>query len=56
MFSTITAAVNDKPADIIEKISPNSSKMIKIQVQTLLLMMNLVNFKHNEKLNTLSLH
>ena len=49
MASTITAAVHEKPSDTIEKYPPNNSRMIKIELQTLLLMMMLNHSRHTEK-------
>ena len=43
LLSTTTASVNEKPSANIEKLYPNNNKMIKIKLQTLLLMMMLNN-------------
>ena len=52
MSFTTTDAVYKKPADSIEKESPNNPEMIKIQFQTFLFMMMLNNWKHEEKIIT----
>ena len=45
MLSTNTATVHEKPADTIEKNLIIIQKMIRIQLQTLQLMMIFDNFK-----------
>ena len=49
MSSTTTADVHEKPDDAITNILQTIQKMIKIQLQMLLLMMMLNNLKHQEK-------
>ena len=49
MSSNTTSDVHEKPAETIEKKSPNNSKIIKIQLQTLMLMMILNYLKYQEK-------
>ena len=56
MFYTNTDDVHGKPAESIEKKSSNNSKMIKIQLQMLLLMIILNHLKHKGKIITVSLH
>ena len=55
MFYTTTDDVHGKPAESIEKKSSNNSKMIKIQLQMLLLKMMLDALKQKEKIITVSL-
>ena len=47
-----TGAVNEQPADIMKNNPQKNSKMIKIQFQTLLLMMIISNLKHQETVIT----
>ena len=55
MSPTTTSTTHEKPADTIEKESPNSSKMIKIKFQTLRLMIMLNRLKHKENIFTVAL-
>ena len=52
MSSTTAVDAHEKPVETIEKEFPKSSKMINIQLKTLLLMMILNNLKHQEKIIT----
>ena len=56
MSSITTAAVHEKPADTIEKESTKIQKMIRIQLQMMLLMMMTNHLKHQEKIILMSLH